>query len=160
MKALIVYYSRTGVTKKIAEKMAKLLKSDIEEIKDTKDRSGIVGYMKGGHDAGLKKLTTIEKTKKSPEKYDIIIIGTPVWAWAMAPSIRTYIEQKKTRFSCIALFCTMGNSARNTLNEMETIIGKKALAKIELKAADIQKEKYHEEINNFVNVIKNFKEKN
>jgi flavodoxin len=41
-KILVVYYSRTGMTKKLANSIANLLFADIEEIVDTKNRSGLM----------------------------------------------------------------------------------------------------------------------
>jgi flavodoxin len=43
MKTLVVYYSRTGTTRKVAEAIAGILRCDIEEVVDTKKRSGILG---------------------------------------------------------------------------------------------------------------------
>ena len=59
MKTLIVYYSRTGLTKKIATHISETLKADIDEIIDTKKRSGAIGYMSGGRDAMKGSLTNI-----------------------------------------------------------------------------------------------------
>ena len=44
MRSLVVYYSRTGVTKKVAEAISRKLGSDVEEIIDQRDRSGPKGY--------------------------------------------------------------------------------------------------------------------
>jgi flavodoxin len=57
MKILIVYYSRTGRTKKIAEKIQYRLNADIDEISDTKNRAGILGWLSAGRDAGSRRLT-------------------------------------------------------------------------------------------------------
>jgi flavodoxin len=43
-KVLVVYYSRTGATRTLAEALAKALQADIEPIIDRKNRSGIFGY--------------------------------------------------------------------------------------------------------------------
>ncbi|MDY6965570.1 MAG: hypothetical protein SVM80_06305 [Halobacteriota archaeon] len=40
MKSHLVYYSRTGTTKKVADAISDIINCDIEEIVDTKDRSG------------------------------------------------------------------------------------------------------------------------
>lgn len=52
---LVVYYSRTGATRKVAEYITKQLGADMEEIIDMKKRSGIWGFLIGGRDALRKK---------------------------------------------------------------------------------------------------------
>jgi flavodoxin len=46
MKTLVVYYSRTGKTRFVAERVASELKADIEEVVDLKNRSGRFGFLK------------------------------------------------------------------------------------------------------------------
>ncbi|MEI6774938.1 MAG: hypothetical protein WCL18_09565 [bacterium] len=41
-KILVLYYSRTGITKKLATFIGDVLDADIEEIVDTKNRSGVM----------------------------------------------------------------------------------------------------------------------
>ena len=64
MKPLVVFYSRTGTTKKVAETISSILKCDVEEVFDTKNRAGVLGWLRSGRDAGSKKLTAIDKAKK------------------------------------------------------------------------------------------------
>jgi len=56
-KSLVVFYSRTGTTKRVAESISNLLKCDVEEVIDRKDRKGPLGCLKSGSDAMSKKLT-------------------------------------------------------------------------------------------------------
>jgi flavodoxin len=124
-KVLVVFYSRTGNTRKVAEALASHIKADSEEIFDTKDRSGIAGYLHGGRDAVKKELTVIKDITKKPGKYDLVIIGTPVWAGRMAPAIRTYICGHKKDFNEVAFFCTLGGSgAQKTFSEMALVTEK------------------------------------
>jgi flavodoxin len=138
MKTLLVFYSRTGTTKKLAQEISKNLKCDVEEIFDTKNREGIFGYLKSGRDASLKKFTKIEKTKKNPAKYDLVVIGTPVWVGNMSTPIRTYIYQNRDNFKKIAFFCTFGGSgAEKTFRDMENICNKKPIATLQLKTKQL-----------------------
>ena len=50
MRSLVVYYSRTGVTKKVAEAISQMLGADIEEIIDRRDRRGPKGFFTGGRE--------------------------------------------------------------------------------------------------------------
>lgn len=139
MKKLVVFYSRTGTTRKLGHKLAKFLKCDFEEIKDTKDRNGALGYLKAGRDATLKKLTVIKPIKKNPDKYDLIIIGTPVWAWTISPAIRTYIHENKNKFKKVAFFCTMGGDGdKKAFSTMQNICNKKPISLLTLRTVEIK----------------------
>jgi menaquinone-dependent protoporphyrinogen IX oxidase len=91
MKILVAYYSRTGTTKKVGDAIAEKFNADVEDIKDTVDRSGAKGYLVSGRDAMKRKLTKLEPIKFNPKEYDLVIIGTPIWAWNMSVPIRTYL---------------------------------------------------------------------
>ena len=51
MKTIILYYSRTKKTAKVAETLAKEFNSDIIEIKDSKNRNNIFTYITAPIDA-------------------------------------------------------------------------------------------------------------
>ena len=76
MKTLVVFYSRTGNNKKIAEELAKATKADIDEIVDKKNRKGRLNWLRAGRDSMNKKTTEIE-SKKNPNDYDLIVLCTP-----------------------------------------------------------------------------------
>jgi flavodoxin len=111
MKSLVVYYSRTGLTKKIAALISHELNADMDEIIDKKKRSGPVGYMTGGRDAMKGVLTGITYAR-NPKDYDMIIIGGPVWAWTVTPAVRTYLDQNSDALKVkkVAFFATQGSS--------------------------------------------------
>jgi len=152
MKALIAYYSRTGNTKKVAKEIKKYLKSNIEEIFDKEDRSGIKGWMSGGRDATQKNIAEI-KFKKSPSKYDLVIVGTPIWGFTVTPAIRSYLKQNK--FKKLAFFSTSaGVGIKRTFKEMEKI-SKKPIATLALKSK-AWSVKLHLDKDNNKKKIKNF----
>jgi menaquinone-dependent protoporphyrinogen IX oxidase len=153
MKVLVVYYSRTGTTKKVGENIAFWLKARREEIIDGKDRKGPIGYIKAGRDASAKKFTKISKAEWDPREFNMIIIGTPIWAWTIAPAIRTYIEQHKDvlKDKELGFFCTMGsNGDKNAFKVMETLIGRKPKATLSLKTRDVVQSNYETAIREFV----------
>jgi len=73
-KVLVVCYSRTGHTKKIAELIAAALKADVEVLVDKKDRSGASGYMGGGREAMKEIPAEIESVVKDPAQYDLVVL--------------------------------------------------------------------------------------
>lgn len=155
MKTLIIYFSRTGNTKKVAEEIQKKLNCELEEIKDAEtNREGMLGYMRSGKEASLKKLPPIKPLEKNLADYDLIIIGTPVWAFTMSSPVRTFISENKDRIKTVALFCTHGGGPKNTLKNMAELIGKEAKDSFDLSQKAIQQNNYEKTVNDFIERIK------
>ena len=155
MKTLVVYYSRTGNTKKVAEAVTKALGADVEEIVDTKNRRGLLGYLGAGKDASLKKKTPIQPAKKSPAGYDLVVIGTPVWAFTMASPVRTWISEHAGEVKSAAFFCTMGGSGdKRTFKAMEELFAKTPKAVLALIEKDIRKNLHLEAVAAFATTLR------
>jgi flavodoxin len=110
MKSLVVYYSRSGNTRFVAEKISQKIGGDIEEIIDKKRRKGPLGFVIGGFDATRGRKTDIAEMKKSPRDYDLIVVGTPMWNKRITPAVRTYLEDNKFSEKRVALFSTNNGS--------------------------------------------------
>lgn len=151
MKTLIVYYSRTGMTKKVALKLAGELGADIEELIDKNKRAGAVGYLMSGRDAMQKKLAVIEPLRYNPAEYDLVILGTPTWAYAMACAVRTYLTDHLGEIKQAAFFATHGSDGGDkAIKQMEELSGLRARAKLVLTSKEAAKEDYQEKLKAFV----------
>ena len=95
MKILVAYFSQTGNTKKVARQIARKLGADMDEIKE-----------KGKNDKKPGKDVQEITYKKDPSKYDMVVIGSPVWAFRPPPVTRKYLSENKFRKT--AFFCTYG----------------------------------------------------
>ena len=118
---LIVYYSLTGNTRFIAETIQEILKADIQEIKPIKDvkPKGAMKYFWGGYKATMKKKPSLEPVENDPKDYDMIIIGTPVWAWTIAPPIRSFLANYNLSNKKVGFWCCHAGSPGGTLKTME-----------------------------------------
>ncbi len=153
MKTLIVYYSRTGLTKKIAENMKnKILESEIEEVESVKNRSGILGYLLSGKEAVKGTLADIKETKFDLNNYDLTILGTPVWGGNISSPIRAYIEKNKDELKNIAIFFTQGSSgAERAKQKLEKFLNKNIENYVIFTSKEIVQNKFDEKLNIFVN---------
>jgi menaquinone-dependent protoporphyrinogen IX oxidase len=143
MKTLIVFYSRTGITKRVAQKMAQELGADIEELMDTDKRIGAWGYMKSGKEAMQKKLAVIEPLQYNPVDYDLVIIGTPTWAFAMSCAVRAYLTEQKGKIKNIALLATHGSDGgERAIKQMTELSGLVSKADLVLTSKEVLKEDY------------------
>jgi flavodoxin len=122
MESLVVYYSRTGNAKFIAEKIAANIGADAEEIIDLKKRSGPIGFLSGGKDATQGKETKIGETKFSSKDYNLIIIGTPVWSSSPTPAIRTYIKHNDLSGKKVAIFLTTTKQNQKALEKTKVLL--------------------------------------
>lgn len=154
MRILVVFYSRTGNTRIVAEELAKILECDVEEIIDTKDRSGPLGYMKSGRDAMGRKLTVLQDPVNDPSSYDLLVIGTPLWAGHVATPVRTYMQQQEN-FKEVAFFTTAGGSGYDgAFQDMGELAGKSPLATLGVAEKEIKNGSYQSRVAEFAKKIR------
>ncbi|MBD3314109.1 hypothetical protein GF345_06720 [Candidatus Woesearchaeota archaeon] len=154
MKSLVVFYSRTGTTRKVAEDIAEALNADTEEIIPERDRKGVMGYLVSGKEATQKKAAEIKKTEKDPSKYGLVVIGTPIWGWNLSSPVRAYIQQNKSKINKAAFFCTMGGSGDRTAFEDMRKEVKKPVATMSLKTKEVADDSYKDDVKEFVRKLK------
>ena len=94
-KTLIIYYSRTGITKLISETLNKQINADLLELKDPKDRSGTWGYLKSAYEAFRHKHSPIEPEQPDISPYSHIIIASPIWSWNLCTPVHTLFEKNR-----------------------------------------------------------------
>lgn len=142
MKSLVAYYSRTNITKKLAEDIAGKTNSDIEEIIPKVNYQGKIGYMRGGKDAIQEKIIELDTLKYDPADYDVVYLGAPVWAGKSANPLISYIKQNEGKFNNVKFFITAGSSGfDSTLKQLEEYT-KKPLKTIALTTKEVKKDEY------------------
>lgn len=135
---LVVYYSRTGVTARIAESLAQSCGADLERIQDSHSRLGAAGYLRSAWQAMRGLPGEIAPPSHNPAEYPFIVLGTPVWAGHMSAPMRAYILQKREHFRRVGLFCTMGGSGgRNTIQAMAELCNQLPVASMCLRQTDV-----------------------
>ena len=125
-KKLVAYFSASGKTAKVAEKLASAIGADIYEIKpEVKYTKADLNWM------NRKSRSSVEMNNKSfrpaiitgdvdiPD-YDTIYLGFPIW-WYVAPTlINTFLEAYDFTGKKIVLFATSGSSGfGNTAAELQ-----------------------------------------
>lgn len=122
-KALVTYFTASGVTKKIAIRLAEAIGADLYEI------APAVPYTRADLNWMDKtSRSTLEMQDKSSrpeiaatcpdiEKYDTVFVGFPIW-WYIAPTIvNTFLEAHDLSGKRIIPFATSGGSGMGRTNE-------------------------------------------
>jgi len=154
MKTLIVYYSKTGNTQIIAKELAQNLNADLEELIETNPKDGVVWMVMASKDAILRNGVAINDLKHQVADYDLVIVGTPVWAWSMASPVRGFIEKYKQNLKKVAFFATMGNTGdKQAFTHMEKLSGLAPVATVSFTDGKIKNGEFKEVLKVFVENI-------
>ncbi|MDR1696383.1 MAG: hypothetical protein LBR69_07150 [Endomicrobium sp.] len=110
-KVLVVYYSLSGKTKDIAERIKAKTNADIYEIKTKEPMpSGRALYMGVRKQIKTKKYPEIETNFPDFENYDLIFAGSPVWWYTAATPVLAFLEQADFKGKKVVPFSTQGSN--------------------------------------------------
>jgi flavodoxin len=139
-KILVVYYSRSGATRKLASSIAARLKADLEEICDYRDRSGPLGYLRSLVEAMRQSCVDIVPHGLDVASYDLIVIGTPVWAGSVSSPVRAYLAENRQQLPHVAFFCSLGGrGSESAFSQMRALAGKAPLAECKVTAREFRR---------------------
>ena len=129
-KTLVVYYSATGNTKDVAEKIAKITDGDLFEIEPkepytdddldwTNDDSRV---SKEHDDESLRDVELVSATVDNWDSYDTVYIGYPIWWGIAAWPVDNFVKDNDFTGKTVIPFCTAASSgigdSGNLLEEM------------------------------------------
>lgn len=125
MKTLIVYYSYTGNTKKIANAIKNNLNCDILEVTPkipfSNDYDEVVAEYQ--NNSIKDKSIEINDIEIDLKEYYKIIIGSPVWWGTAAWPVNTFVKENNFDGKTVIPFCT---SASSSLGESGKLLQKEA----------------------------------
>lgn len=108
MKTLIVTYSRTGMTRKLARAVADILRADSTEIRCERYRTGFVRYLRAGFDSVRGNLPPIDVSAVQYQDYDLVLLAAPVWTSYPALPLRAFLNLKPDLPERVGLILTHG----------------------------------------------------
>ena len=153
-ETLVVYYSRTNHTHKVAELVAQGVGANVERILDAQSREGALGYWRSGQQAMLQRPGEIQPAKEDPSHYDLTILGSPVWSWSLSPPMRSYVIAQQHKFKRVAFFCTEGGSGGARLfRQLQALCGKPPVATLEVTEGELKSGAYASKVQEFIRQI-------
>ena len=92
MSTKTIFYSYSGITKSIAEKIQSECGGELVEVKTVKPYSTITAYSMGCYRAMRGESDAIVPASIDVSASDCIVIGTPVWAFRAAPAVNGAVK--------------------------------------------------------------------
>jgi flavodoxin len=120
MKICIIYHSYSGITRGCAKSIQAACGGDLVEVTPREKYGTLTAYTKGCLRARNEEIEPIDPETIDVAPYDLLVIGTPVWAWKATPATNAGIEAldgcagKKA-----VIFATCGSQPGDTLLIME-----------------------------------------
>ena len=110
-KALVLYYSQTQTTEKVAQEIAARLGADIEEILPVQPYDGTYQetITRSGQERQSGNMPAIQPLKANLKDYDVIFLGYPIWFGTYALPIATLVDQVDFSGKKVVPFCTFGS---------------------------------------------------
>ncbi len=150
----MVYYSRTGTTKRLAEELSRNLGCDIEAIVSKVSYRYFTGWLKAGRNAMRGFTDELEPIRSDLGSYDVVIIGTPIWAGTIASPVRALLAKDGHGIRRTAFFVTSGGEDRDeTFRAMERAYGKPPLARLGLRKREVMKGDTSAKVDAFIGEI-------
>lgn len=129
MKTAVIYYSRSGVTKKIADKIAAKFSVDVYPVEPEKAYGNYLSAVIRVGGENMRKKTPALKTKVADfSAYDVVFIGFPVWYGTVPSFLQEYIRKANLAGKRVIPFATAGANGKES--SLETV--KKLLPKSEI----------------------------
>lgn len=126
-KILVVYFSHTGNTKLIAERIAEEFSEDDVDVRRIETEETYPRYSdellarvkKESKDNNFKpKLKNLDVKVR---KYDLILVGSPVWWYKALPAVKAFLEKQDFSGKEVRFFITHGGGPGTCISDMEEV---------------------------------------
>jgi len=125
MNNKVLYFSRSGNSKRIAEKTAQKLGCETVEITDDVSWKGIFGFIKGGYYSINQKITGVSvENDYNVADADNIVLVVPLWAGNTAPAGYSFLlKEMKNIKKLHMVICNDGSDFDKAYKKLESMVG-------------------------------------
>jgi len=115
MKSAVLYYSRSGATKGVAEKIRSAFGSDMIFVEPEKAYgSYFSAVLRNGREKMTKNAARVKTPVADLSGYDVVFVGFPVWYGTMPTFMQEYIKQCNVKGKTIIPFATAGANGKDS----------------------------------------------
>jgi len=135
-KILVVVYSYTGTSRRLAQLLANLEQWQVAEIRDATPRSGNWRCIL---DSLLRRRPPIAYDGPDPATFDAVVLVSPIWAGRLAGPMRSFVASRQRVLRDVAVVSVMGGrGAPDAVAEVAGLIGRKPMLDAAFTSAEIE----------------------
>lgn len=122
---LIVCYSNTGTSRRVAELLASQFKWPCGEITEDRSRAGTAGMLRCVADSLLRRHPAIRYAGPDPRSFYTVVLIAPIWLYRLAGPMRSFVRDHASGLKRVAVISVMGGQgATNAFAEIDQILGR------------------------------------
>ena len=135
-QALVVFHSRTGYCRMLAESLCKKHGWQLGEVTYLHGHDSLARY---ACDALLRRSPQIRYDGPDPERFRAIVLIAPVRTLGLCPLMRAFARSLRRKRDDVALLaCSDSGSASNALAEIERLLEHRTVASLALRPSDVE----------------------
>lgn len=124
-KILVVFYSYTGTSRRVAELLCSQQGWPVAEIVDERPRRGGLGSLRCVVESLFKLRPDIGYDGPLPRDFDAVVLVSPIWALQLAGPMRSFVARRRDHMPDVAVVSVMGGQgAPNAAAEIAKLLGK------------------------------------
>jgi len=125
---LVVVYSHTGTSRRVAEFLCSQQGWQMGEIVDARPRSGVFGTLRCLAESLFRLRPDIHYNGPLPRDFDAVVLVSPIWALQLAGPMRSFVARRRDHLPRVAVVSVMGGQgAPNAEAEVAKLTGRSPL---------------------------------
>lgn len=123
MKAIVIYYSLTGGTERVARSIHKIVNADLYPL-ELVVKPCVKGYLRLfviAKQVYFKERPKLANGQINLEDYDIVFIGSPIWMGTLAPAMRSFLTIARLNEKMVIPFCTYEAGSERYFEDLHKI---------------------------------------
>ena len=150
-QVLVVVYSYTGTSRRVAQRLAAERGWPIGEVIDAKPRSGSLRCV---IDSRFRRRPASRDAGPDPAGFDAVILVSPIWVESLAAPMRTFVVEQALKLREFAVVSVMGSKgAANAVAEIARLIGRPPLLQAAFKRGELEDEEVIARIGVFARAV-------
>jgi hypothetical protein len=138
-EALVVVYSNTGTSRRLAQLLCAQLGWPMGQITETRSRAGVAGNLRCALDSVLRRKPKVRYAGPDPAGFRTVVLVAPIWMYRLASPMRSFVAQWRKQLPQVAVASVMGGQgAPNAVAEIGDLLGRSPLLSTAFTAREVE----------------------
>ncbi|MEO7886897.1 flavodoxin [Polaromonas sp.] len=154
-RILVVCYSNTGTSRRVADLLASQFQWARGEVRETRSRTGTAGMLRCVADSLFRRHPTVRYEGPDPREFETVVLIAPIWVYRLAGPMRSFVRDDAPGLKRVAVISVMGGQgATNAFAEIDRILGRPPILSTSFTAREVDDGSYASSLQVFGNAVR------